>query len=56
MNRESYKSKRKGQPKRSRQVTKAKEWTPITTPKLCQIYATQTEWATKKLPKLKEPV
>jgi hypothetical protein len=62
MNPEHYKSKRKGQPKRngaisrskSRMLAKAKEWTPITTPKLREIYSTKTEWAIKIIPKLKE--
>jgi hypothetical protein len=59
MNRENYKSKRKGQPKRNRAnnrsksslVTAAKVWN---TPKLREVYSNRTEWATKMLPKLKE--
>ena len=32
----------------------AKEWKPITTPKLREIYSTRTEWAINIIPKLKE--
>jgi hypothetical protein len=60
MNRENYKSKRKGQPKRNsainrskrRMDAKAKE--PNTSPKLREIYFTNIEWATKIIPKLRE--
>jgi hypothetical protein len=58
MNREGYKTKRQGQPKNKSSngkskvpVVAAKEWS--TTPKLRDIYNTRTEWATKKLPKVK---
>jgi hypothetical protein len=56
MNAENYKSKRKGQPKRGRKVTKAKEPAkePITTQKLREIYSTKIEWAIKRMPALKE--
>jgi hypothetical protein len=60
MNREDFKTKRKGQPKqrnsegRAKRRLSIKQWTPHTTPRLREIYATKTEWATKKLPKLKE--
>jgi hypothetical protein len=61
MNREQYKSIRK-KPKRNSKISKyksrvlamAKEWKPITSSKLCEAYATKTEWATKIVPKLKE--
>ena len=32
----------------------AKEWKPITSPKLREIYSTKIEWAIKIIPKLKE--
>jgi hypothetical protein len=60
MNRESYKTKRKGQPKRNNSAARAKrriktkEWIPDATPKLREIYSTKIEWATKIIPKLKE--
>ena len=59
MNPENYKTKRKGQPKqknsdgRAKRRASIKQWTTRTTPKLREVYATKTEWATKKLPKLK---
>jgi hypothetical protein len=62
MNRESYKTKRKGQPKRNTSVTKskrrmmAKAKQPNNTPKLREIYSTKIEWATKIMPKLKEQI
>jgi hypothetical protein len=62
MNREGYKTKRKGQPKKNNSAGRAKRrasvehWTPTATPKLLQVYATQTEWATKLMPKVKETV
>ena len=60
MNREGYKTKRQGQPKQNNSAGRAKrrvtvkQWTPEATPKLREVYATQTEWATKLLPKAKE--
>jgi predicted HTH transcriptional regulator len=62
MNREQYKSKRKGQPKRkgklskskSRMLKAAQEWKPITSPQLREAYSTKIEWARKLIPKLKE--
>jgi hypothetical protein len=58
---ERYKSIR-NKPKRnspisktkSKMLAKAKDWTPNATPKLCHIYATKTEWASKVIPKAKE--
>jgi len=57
---EHYKPIRKGRPKRkgkisrriSRMLAVAKEWKPITSPQLREAYSTNTEWATKLLPKL----
>jgi len=60
MNRESYKTKRTGQPKRNPTMSRAKKQMNAkpkevsSTPKLREIYNTKTEWATKILPKLKE--
>jgi len=60
LNRENYKTKRKGQPKRNRKITRAKKQMMVkpkengSTPKLREIYSTKNEWATKILPKLKE--
>ena len=60
LNREGYKSKRKSQPKRNMQITRAKKQMMAkpkeisSTPKLRLIYSTKIEWATKMLPKLKE--
>jgi hypothetical protein len=59
---EHYKSKRKGQPKRTSKLSAskrrmramAKERKPITTPKLVEYYSTKTEWIKKAIPKLKE--
>jgi hypothetical protein len=59
---EHYKTKRKGQPKRTskhstlkRQMLAAvKGRKPITSPKLVEIYSTKTEWMKKAIPKLKE--
>ena len=61
MNPEHYKSIR-NKPKqnsaisrtKSRMLAMAKEWKPITTPKLRETYSTKIEWATKILPKLQE--
>jgi len=61
MNPEHYKSIRK-KPKRnskisrskSRSLAMAKEWKPITSTKLREIYSTKIEWAIKIIPKLKE--
>jgi hypothetical protein len=60
LNREGYKSKRKSQPKRNMNITRAKKQMMAkpkeigSTPKLREIYSTRIEWATKILPKLKE--
>jgi hypothetical protein len=60
MNRESYKTKRKGQPKRNPTMSRSKKQMMAkpkevsSTPKLREIYNTKIEWATKILPKLKE--
>lgn len=62
MNREQYKSKRKGQPKRkdklrarkSRMLKAAQEWKPNASPKLREAYSTKIEWVRKIIPKLKE--
>jgi hypothetical protein len=60
MNRESYKTKRKGQPKRKSPFTRAKSQMLAKpkaisqTSKLSEIYATKIEWATKRMPKLKQ--
>lgn len=54
MNRENYKTKRQGRPKRNRKAAKIKEWTLDPTQKLRQDYSTKIEWAIKKLPKIKE--
>jgi hypothetical protein len=62
MNREQYKSKRKGQPKRkgklskskSRMLKAAQEWKPNTSPKLREAYSARIEWVRKLIPKLKE--
>ena len=60
MNREGYKTKRQGQPKQNNSDNRAKrritvkQWTPEATPKLRQVYAAQTDWATKLMPKAKE--
>ncbi len=32
----------------------AKEWKPITSPKLCEAYSAKIEWARKVIPELKE--
>jgi hypothetical protein len=62
MNRENYKSKRKGQPKRKskikgskrRMVAVAKASKPITSPKLREAYSAKTEWVRNVIPKLKK--
>jgi hypothetical protein len=59
---EHYKSMNKGKPKRksklskskSRMLAVAKEWKPITSPKLCEAYSAKIEWARKVIPELKE--
>ena len=59
---EHYKPKGKGKPKRksklsvskSRMLAVAKEWKPITSPKLCEAYSTKIEWARKLIPELKK--
>jgi hypothetical protein len=62
MNREQYKPKRKGQPKRkdklrarkSRMLKVAQEWKPNISPKLREAYSTKIEWVRNVIPKLKE--
>ncbi len=60
LNRESYKTKRKGQTKRNLKITRAKSQMMAkpkeinSTTKLREIYSTKNEWAIKILPKLKE--
>jgi hypothetical protein len=62
MNRESYKTKRKGQPKKDNSFSKAqreraakpKTSSSTSTPKLREIYFTKTEWAIKIMSKLKQ--
>ena len=60
MNPENYKTKRQGQPKsrnsegRAKRRAKVKPWTVNASPKLREIYASKTEWATKIMPKPKE--
>jgi len=62
MNTQGYKTKRKGQPKRTSPISKCKTAmlkegkarTPNVTVKLTHIYATKTAWVTKRMPKLKE--
>jgi hypothetical protein len=59
---EHYKSIRKGKPKRksklsvskSQMLAVAKEWKPITSPKLCEAYSAKNEWVRKVIPELKE--
>jgi hypothetical protein len=61
MNIEHYKSIRK-KPKRNSKISRskrvmltvAKEWKPITTPKLREAYSTKIEWVTRIIPKLNE--
>jgi hypothetical protein len=58
---EHYKSISKGKPKRksklsvskSRMLAVAKEWKPITSPKLCEAYSAKIEWARKVIPELR---
>jgi hypothetical protein len=62
MNRQSYKTTRKGQPKhvgprskcKIQMLAKPKASSSTSTPKLREIYFTKTEWAIKTMPKLKE--
>jgi hypothetical protein len=62
MNFENYKSVRKGKPQRkskhsgskSRMLKAVKEWTPMISPKLLEVYSTKTEWVMKIIPKLKK--
>ncbi|MGD0071945.1 MAG: hypothetical protein ABSB71_10355 [Candidatus Bathyarchaeia archaeon] len=64
MNRESYKSKRKGQPKRiskitgseSRMAAAAKERIYYTQPQMHEAYNTKIEWVRNVIPKLKNEV
>ena len=59
---EHYKPIRKGKPTRngkisrrkSRMLAVAQKWKPITSPRLREAYSTNTEWATKLIPKLKK--
>ena len=59
---EHYKPIRKEKPKRkgkisarkSRMLTMAQEWKPITSPQLREAYSTEIEWARKLIPKLKK--
>ena len=37
-----------------RMLKVAKEWKPITSPKLCEAYSAKVEWAKKLIPKLKK--
>lgn len=61
MNRENYKKDR-NKPKINRKVGKAKSQmlakqkglNAVSTPKLCAVYSTKTEWLTNVIPKLKE--
>ncbi len=61
MNRANYKVDRKS-PKQDSSITRSKKRmranpkmiNSATTPKLREAYISKTEWATKKLPKLKE--
>jgi hypothetical protein len=62
MNRESYKTKRKGQPKRvskvtgaqSRLASMAKERAYYTQPQMHEAYNTKIEWIKSVIPKVKE--
>ncbi len=60
LNRESYKTKRKGRPRRNMKITRAKSQMiakpkeTSSTTKLREIYSTKNEWATKMLPKSRE--
>jgi hypothetical protein len=62
MNRENYKSMRKGRTKRKSKVSGSKnrmqiitkQSKPVTSAKLVEIYATRTEWLTKTIPELKQ--
>jgi hypothetical protein len=62
MNRENYKTKRKGQPKRNNKVKGSKrymtgtgkEMNIYTQPQLREEYLAKTEWVRNVIPKLKE--
>jgi hypothetical protein len=64
MNREQYKSKRKGQPKRKGKnsgskrhlVTGAKERNSYASPQLREAYSTRIDWMRNVIPKLKKEV
>ncbi len=64
MNPEHFKPMGKGKPKRKgkvsgskrRMLKVAKEWKPITSPKLCDAYSAKVEWARKLIPKLRKEV
>jgi predicted HTH transcriptional regulator len=59
---EHYKPTRKEKPKhkgkisasKSRMLSVAQKWKPITSPDLRKAYSTKTEWARKLIPKLKK--
>jgi hypothetical protein len=61
MNRENYKKDR-NKPKINRKIGKAKSQmlakqkrlNAVSSPKLCVVYSTKTEWLTNVIPKLKE--
>ncbi len=63
MNRESYKTKRKGQPKKVRKVTgaesrlasMAKERVYYAQPQMHEAYNKNVDWIKAVIPKLKEP-
>ena len=63
MNREGYKTKRKGQPKKVIKVTgaqsrltfMAKERANYTQPQMHHAYNTKVEWIKDVIPKVKEP-
>ena len=62
MNFENYKSVRKGRTKRkgknsgakNRMLKVVRERTPMTSPKLIEVYSAKIEWIQKAIPKLKE--
>jgi predicted HTH transcriptional regulator len=59
---EHYKPIRKEKPKRKGNISArkrqmllvAQKWKPITSPQLREAYSTKTEWARKRIPKLKK--
>jgi hypothetical protein len=52
--RKGNKRKSKLSGSKSRMLAAAKEWKPITSPKLCEAYSTKIEWEKKVIPKLKK--